>query len=182
MRCSACGRDLADTAKFCGSCGAAVASSAGAAAEGVDLEQEPRSAPGTERVSASAGPPVPTTASPVAMSSTRGDGAGRSSAANPATRSPFAALLLSGGGLALIVEAPTFSYALVDSFSGAKVMSIVLLLVGLGLAGFGVAGTAAPARGQFVTDAPLTASTLAMAVGLFALAFGGLRLLAAIGA
>lgn len=101
---------------------------------------------------------------------------------SPSKAGPFVALLLSGGGLALIVEAPAFSYALVDSFGAAKAVSVILLLVGLGLAAFGVAGSAAPARGHIAADAPLTASVLAMAVGLFALAHGGLRLLAAIGA
>ena len=181
MRCGTCGRELADTAKFCGSCGTAVGSP-GLAGGQVNLEPGPRTEQGAEGSAVSASAPTPAGASPVATSSTQRDGSGRVTMSSPSKAGPFVALLLSGAGLALIVEAPAFSYALVDSFGAAKAVSVLLLLVGLSLAGFGVASSAARARGHLTTDAPLTASGLAMAVGLFALAYGALRLLAAIGA
>lgn len=94
---------------------------------------------------------------------------------------PFIALLLAGGGLALIVQGPALAYAFVDDYSSAKAMVVLLLVIGLASASVGGALSASRARPQISSDGALTASTVAFGLGAFAVAYGLVRLLTAFG-
>lgn len=181
MLCRTCGKQLADTAKFCGSCGTPVLTTPSTTV--TDTDPAPSAVPPTPSEPApapdlkpEAGPVPPALAgsSPPTAVSTNYTGA--------TTRSdPFVSLLLAGGGLALIVQGPDLAYAFVDDFSSAKAMVVLLLVIGLASAGVGAALSAPRARSQIASDAAVTASTVAFALGAFAVAYGVLRVLTAFG-
>lgn len=95
---------------------------------------------------------------------------------NRSGASPLTALLLAGGGLALVGGAENIAYAV----SSSQTTLILLLLLGLGGAGAAISITSTPARGQFDADATVNASMVGFALGLVTLAYGALQLLAVI--
>lgn len=164
MQCGTCGRNLADTAKFCGTCGTAVVH-----------DQPATAALGSGEASAgSSGPP----SHPERSSAPQANSGAQ--AWDARSQSAFTPFLLAVTGLAVVLGAQELAYSFADG-SGAKPVYILLLLVGMGLASAAAVTTVARARAALDSQAPLTGDVLVLLVGLLGGLVGLFRFLSVLG-